>query len=127
MSVRSDPAQVGQGDPKVVAHPGFRTLPACDFVLKTDKARKTYDELARLLWHAGRLSKAKHMALSRYASLVDQITGISEEGRTPRASWFNEMRRAEKELAIDDLDKPISAPIEAPVNRYARFGFSGRR
>lgn len=120
---KASPAQVGDGDPNVVAHPGFRKLPACLFTLKTEKARDRYGELARLIWHAGRLSIGKHMALSRYAMLVDNIEQIEAEGRTPRASWFTQMARAEKELAIDDLDKPISAPKEAPVNRYARLEY----
>lgn len=120
-------AQVGQGDAKVVAHPGFRELPPCRAALKTEKAKRTYDELARLIWNAGRLSIDMHMTLSTYAGLLDQIERIETEGLTPRASWFTGLLAAQKRLALDDLDKPISAPKEAPVNRYARFGFSGGR
>lgn len=120
-------AQVGQGDAKVVAHPGFRELPACRTALKTEKAQRAYDEIARLIWNAGRLSIDMHMTLSTYAGLIDQIERIETEGLTPRASWFTGLLAAQKRLKLDGLDKPISAPKEAPINRYARFGFSGGR
>lgn len=120
-------AQVGQGDPNVVAHPGFRTLPACKLTLKTKKAQREYDAIGRLIWNAGRLSQQMHLDLSTWAGCLDQIEQIETEGRTPRASWFTALLKAQAKLRLDDLDKPISAPKEAPVNRYARFGFSGRR
>jgi hypothetical protein len=120
-------AQVGQGDPKILAHPGFREMPGCQFELKTDKAKSRYDELCRLIWTAGRLSLDKHMTLSTYALLVDRIELIEAEGLKPRASWFTQLLNAQKRLELDDLDKPISAPREAPTNRFARFGRPGRR
>lgn len=120
-------AQVGNGDPNVVAHPGFRELPGCQFTLVTEKAQRRYDELARLIWGAGRLSLDRHMTLSTYAKLFDQIAQIETEGRTPRASWFKNLQDAQRRLELDDLDKPISAPREAPVNRFARFGFQAGR
>lgn len=124
---KSSLAQVGQGNPSILAHPGFRELPACQFTLVTEKAQRRYDELARLIWSAGRLSLDRHMTLSTYAKLLDQITQIETDGRTPRASWFKNLQDAQRRLELDDLDKPISAPKEAPVNRFARFGFPSRR
>lgn len=120
-------AQVGQGDPAVLAHPGFRSFPACALPLQTDAARAEYDSTGRLIWNAGRLSKDMHIALSAYASCFDQIQRISAEGLTPRASWYTNLQKAQARLKLDDLDRPISAPKEAPVNRFARFGFPDRR
>lgn len=120
-------AQVGQGDPNVVAHPGFRTFPACRFTLTTQAAIKEYGEIGRLLWNAGRLSLDAHISLSNYAKLFDQIQQIESEGLTPRASWFSNLQKAQARLKLDDLDKPISAPKEAPVNKFAFFGFEARR
>lgn len=120
-------AQVGQGDPNVIAHPGFRKFPACRFTLTTAAARKEYDEIGRLVWNAGRLSLDMHLTLSNYAKLFDQIQTIESEGRTPRASWFANLQKAQARLKLDDLDKPISAPTEAPTNRFARFGFASQR
>lgn len=120
-------AQVGQGDAKVVAHPGYRSFPACAYPLQTEAARAEYDSIGRLIWNAGRLSKDMHLSLSTYASCFDQIQRISAEGLAPRAAWYMNLQKAQARLKLDDLDKPISAPKEAPVNRYARFGFSGGR
>jgi len=120
-------AQVGQGDPAVLAHPGFRAFPPCALPLQTDAARAEYDSTGRLIWNAGRLSKSMHIALSAYASCFDQIQRISAEGLTPRASWYTNLQKAQARLKLDDIDKPISAPQEAPINRFAWFGFPNRR
>lgn len=112
---------------EVVLHPGFRELPACQFRLVTEKAQRRYDELARLLWHAGRLSIDAHMTLSSYAKMTDQIERIEAEGLKPRASWFSALGLAQKRLMLDDLDKPISAPKGAPTNRFQKFGRPNRR
>ena len=120
-------AQVGQGDPVVLAHPGFRAFPPSALPLQTDAARAEYDSTGRLIWNAGRLSKSMHIALSAYASCFDQIQRISAEGLTPRASWYTNLQKAQARLKLDDIDKPISAPQEAPINRFAWFGFPNRR
>ena len=120
-------AQVGQGDPAVLAHPGYRAFPPCALPLQTDAARLEYDSTGRLIWNAGRLSKDMHIALSAYASCFDQIQRITAEGMTPRASWYTNLQKALARLKLDDIDKPISAPKEAPINRFAWFGFPQRR
>lgn len=112
---------------KVFTHPGFTKIPACQFTLKSKPAQDRYNELVRLLWNAGRLSLDKHMMLSNYCILFDQIQTIEAEGRTPRASWFTGLLKAQKSLGIDDLDKPISAPVEAARNPFERFGKPNRR
>lgn len=124
---RASLAQVGEGDPKVVAHPGFRELPECTFALTTKKAKDKYGEIGRLLFNSGRLTIDKHMTLSMYAMLVDQIEKIETEGIKPRASWFKQLQDAQRRLELDDLRKPIAAPKEAHTRRYARYGFPRRR
>ena len=61
------PAQIGGGDPRVVAHPGFRKIPDCLFPLRTKEAKREYNTLARVLFDAGHMTVAKHRALSSYA------------------------------------------------------------
>lgn len=111
----------------VITHPGFTKIPLCQFTLKSEAAQARYNELVRLLWNAGRLSLDKHMTLSNYCMLFDQIQQIEKDGRVPRASWFTGLLKAQKALGIDDLDKPIAAPVEAPRNRFEKFGIARRR
>lgn len=120
-------AQIGEGDPKVLAHPGYREFPPSKITLKTEKAQREYEAIGRLLWNAGRLSQATHLDLSAWAGFLDQIEQIETEGRTPRASWFTGLVKAQARLKLDDLDKPISAPKSAPINPYSRFGFARDR
>lgn len=120
-------AQVGGGDPKVVAHPAFRELPACLFPLNTAAAQGQYDANARLLFDAGLLTASKHMALSSYAAQFDSITLLAQEGMPARASAFAQLDKARRELALDNLDKPIAAPASAPTNKFSRTGFPNRR
>ncbi|MCR5875159.1 hypothetical protein LRS10_13755 [Phenylobacterium sp. J426] len=121
------PAQVGGGDPRVVAHPAFREIPRCLFPLSTDEARGEYDTVARMLFDAGRLTAGAHRTLSSYAMQFDAITKAAAEGKQVRGSWFANLDKARSQLGIDDIDKPIAAPREAPTNRYARVGFAHRR
>jgi hypothetical protein len=120
-------AQVGGGDPRVVAHPGFRKIPACLFPLKTKQAQKEYDTLARVLFDAGHLTVGKHRALSSYAIQFDNITAAGNEGKQVRGSWFAQMDKARNQLGLDELDKPVAAPENAPVNKFAGSGFASRR
>lgn len=111
----------------VVAHPAFRQVPKCLFPLKQEAAQAEYDTLARMLFDAGRLTLAAHRALSSYAIQFDTITAAASEGKQVRGSWFAQLDKARKELGLDDIDKPIAAPAGAPVNKFARVGFAGRR
>ena len=120
-------AQIGGGDPKVVAHPAFRDIPGCLFPLNTTEAQAQYDASARLLFDAGQLTASKHMALSSYASQFDSITLLARDGKPARASAFAQLDKARRELGLDDLDKPIAAPASAPTNAFARTGFPNRR
>lgn len=119
--------QVGGGDPKVVAHPGFRDIPKALFPLITDEAKAEYDTLARLMFDAGRLTVGAHRALSSYAGQFDAITRAVSSGNPVRGSWFANLDKARKQMGLDDLDKPIAAPSGAPQNKYASVGWANRR
>ena len=101
-------------------------IPPCEFLLVTDKGRATYRRLAALLALDGTLASETHLRLSRYALLIDSIHKAQAEGRQLRASWFDQMRRAEQSLGLRIAPKPPS-PIEPRrPNRYARCGFPNR-
>ncbi len=124
---RKSLAQVGAGDPKVVAHPGYREIPACLFPLTSDEAKAEYDRLARVLFDAGRMTLGKHSALSAYAMQFDTMQTIARSGKVVKGLHFEQLARALKTLDLDATDSPIAAPSTAAVNRYARFGVSRRR
>lgn len=126
-SVDASAAQIGGGDPRVVAHPAFREIPKALFPLQTEPGQAEYDTLARMLFDAGRLTVGAHRALSSYAMQFDVITRNSADGKPLRASAFVQLDKARSQLGLDDLDKPIAAPSQAPSNRYARVGFAQRR
>jgi hypothetical protein len=128
VSARRDIAQAGGGDPRVVAHPGFRKVPTCLFALTTREGQKRYDDLARTLYNAGRMTDTVHGWLSSYAMQFDRITasGQADPPRLVRASAITEMNKAFGKLPLDDLDKPIAAPKDAPINKFALAGFANR-
>jgi len=113
--------------PRVVAHPSFRQIPPCLFPLSTDEAKREYDTISRALFHAGRLTLDMHRTLSSYAIQFDTITKASTEGKQVRGSWFVQMDKARAGLKLDDLDKPIAAPQDAPTNKFTVAGFASRR
>lgn len=119
---RRNEAQVGRGDPAVIAGPGYRKIPACKFKLKTKAGREEYNALTRKLFDAGRLDEDAHFNASSAARIVDQIEALEETGKDARASWFTQLRQFRKALKLDGLDAPIAAPVEAPRNRFARRG-----
>ena len=55
----------------------------CFFPLSTEEASREYELLARKLSEAGRLTLARHRALSSYALQVDCIVKAKSEGREP--------------------------------------------
>ncbi len=118
---------ISDGDARVVAHPSFREVPKCLFPLSTQEGQAEYDTIARVMFDGGRLTLGAHRSLSSYAMQFDVITKTSREGRPIRGLWFAQLDKARKELALDDLDKPIAAPANAPANKFARTGFSNRR
>jgi phage terminase small subunit len=121
------PAQIGGGDPRVVAHPGFRKIPDCLFPLRTKEAKREYNTLARVLFDAGHMTVAKHRALSSYCMQFDNISAAPSEGKTIRGSWVAQMDKARNSLGLDDLDKPVASPADAKTNKFARAGFASRR
>jgi hypothetical protein len=115
------------GNPGVVAHPAFRRIPECLFPLVSDKAKTEYNSIARMLFNAGRLTLGTHRVLCSYAMQFDVITRNAEAGKQIRAHSFVQMDRARAQLKLDDLDSPIAAPEDAPVNKFSAAGFSARR
>jgi len=124
---QSTTAAASAPDHNVVAHPAFRDIPKCIFPLRTAEAAAEYDTLARMLFDAGKLTIGAHRALSSYAIQFDNITDATTSGKQPRGSWFAQLDKARSELRLDDIDKPIAAPANAPANKYARNGFPSRR
>lgn len=120
-------AQIGAGDERIVAGPGYREIPKCKFPLKTDEARAEYDQIARVLYDAGRFDLYRHSKLSLYAASFDQIHLTISEGRPVRGEVQKQAQRAYEGLGLDDLSKPIAAPKGAQENKYAGCGFSARR
>lgn len=120
-------AQASGGQAAVVAHPGFRKVPACLYPLSTKEGRGEYDTLSRIFYERGRLTLDAHRALSEYAAQVDALHGAIAKQIPIRASRFDQIKRARNALGLNDLDKPIAAPADAPVNKFARAGFSARR
>ena len=121
------PAQIGGGDPRVVAHPGFRKIPDCLFPLRTKEAKREYNTLARVLFDAGHMTVAKHRALSSYCMQFDNISAAPSEGKTIRGSWVAQMDKARNSLGLDDLDKPVASPADAKPARANLLVFASRR
>jgi hypothetical protein len=82
MKRRAEPAQAGQGDPKVVAHPAFREIPACLFALRSEQAQKEYDTIARMLFDAGRLTAVSHRAATQ-GGISAPVAGVLSTGPKP--------------------------------------------
>lgn len=97
------------------------------FPLLTDEARREYDELARILFDADKLTVATHRALCSYAKQFDVIVDNGNTGRIIRNTAFEQLDRARAVLKLDDIDKRIARPSEAPENKFARVGFAARR
>src|SRR5215213_4871242 len=72
----------------VVAHPTFRDIPRCLFALRSAEAQREYDEIARVLYDANRLTIGVHRALCSYAMQFDTITVAAAEGKMIRAPAF---------------------------------------
>lgn len=124
---RKEVAQVGGGDAAVMAGPGYRKLPEPKMRLVSEKAQKEYGIVARKLFEAGRLTEAKHIAASMYAWIHDQIELAATAGRPARASWAKQLQDQVRVLDLDGIDAPVAAPVEAPINKFARIGLPNRR
>jgi hypothetical protein len=111
----------------IVALPSFREIPECLFPLRSAGAQREYDEIARVLFDAGRMTIGAHRALCSYAMQFDAICRTADDGRVIRNSAFTQLDKARMALGLDDLDKRIAAPDGAQENKFARAGFSARR
>lgn len=114
-------------DGSVVAHPAFRQVPKALFPLRSDAANAEYDTLARLLFERGRMTVDAHRTLSSYAMKFDAVTLAAAEGRPLKGLMFAQMDKDRRRLRLDELDKPVAAPQDAPANRFARTGRPLRR
>ncbi len=127
-ALKNEPAQVGAGDEKVVAGPGYRDIPRCKLPLQTEEAQREYDTLSRTLFDSGRLDVYIHSQLSLYAALFDAVTVDAKAGRRTRAKDHEHMQRAFWALKLDELHTgPVAASANAPVNKFSSNGFSARR
>jgi hypothetical protein len=126
-AAKIDLAQVGAGDDRVVAGPGYREIPKCKLPLRTEAGQREYDTTARLLFDAGRFDHYHHSQLSLYAIAFDEMQVAVAAGRPVRGEMQKQIQRAFEKLGINDLNKPIAAPTGAPTNKFASCGFSARR
>ncbi len=101
-------------------------VPQCLFELATAEGIRVYLELACQLLISNQLDLQAHLALSRYAVLADTIHKAQSEGRQLRASWFDQMRRAERDLGLHQLQKPVPTAAPQRANRFSRVGFANR-
>jgi hypothetical protein len=101
-------------------------LPPCEFMLKTEKGMAVYLRLARELTDSGRLDFATHLRLSRYALAADTMHDYKARGLPLRASLFDQLRRAERDLGLDEKGQTSAAPQPVQENKWARCGFASR-
>lgn len=98
----------------------------CEFKLQTAKGIAIYQRLARQLSDAGRLDSAMHLRLSRYALAADTVHDHQARGLPLRASLFDQLRRAERDLGLDEKGQTSAASQPPRENKWARCGFAGR-
>jgi hypothetical protein len=99
---------------------------SCEFKLQTAKGIAIYQRLARQLSDAGRLDSAMHLRLSRYALAADTVHDHQARGLPLRASLFDQLRRAERDLELDEKGQTSAAPQPIKENKWARCGFASR-
>jgi hypothetical protein len=124
---RTELAQAGQGDPKILAFKSYRDIPKCIFPLLTDAAKQAYDDVVRGKYDAGKLTIGLLHDISSYALQIDNIARAALTGQQPRGSWGVQLDRARQKLDLDDNRTVIAAPSDAPINRFAHTGFASRR
>ncbi len=99
---------------------------SCEFKLQTAKGIAIYEKLARQFSDAGRLDSAMHLRLSRYALAADTVHDHQARGLPLRASLFDQLRRAERDLGLDEKGQNLAAPQPVKENKWACCGFAGR-
>jgi hypothetical protein len=99
---------------------------ACEFKMQTAKGIAIYKRLARQLSDAGRLDSAMHLRLSRNALAADTVHDHQARGLPLRASLFDQLRRAERDLELDEKGQTPAAPEPVQENKWARCGFANR-
>jgi hypothetical protein len=101
-------------------------LPPCEFNLRTAKGKAAYQRLAKQLTDAGRLTSDMHLRLSRYALAADTVHDHQEQGLPIRASMVDQLRRAEKDMDLEDEVRSSTPPEPERSNPFARCGFAAR-
>jgi hypothetical protein len=99
---------------------------SCEFKLQTAKGIAIYERLARQLSDSGRLDSAMHLRLSRYALAADTVHDYQARGLPLRASLFDQLRRAERDLGLDEKGQTSASPQLAQESKWARCGFASR-
>lgn len=122
----SSPAQVGAGDERIVAGPGYRDIPKCKLPLKTEAGQREYDTYARVIFDAGLFDMYRHTHLSMYAQGMDEIFSAADKGLSVKTELRKATQRSFEALGVGELDKPIAAPKGAQTNKYAGCGFAAR-
>lgn len=116
-----------KGQTETKSHDGSQpALPPCEFKLHTEKGIGVYWRLARELADAGRLDSAMHLRVSRFALAADTVHDHQARGLPLRASLFDQLRRAERDLGLGELSQTSAAPQPAQENKWARCGFASR-
>jgi hypothetical protein len=99
---------------------------SCEFKLQTARGIATFQRLARQLSDAGRLTAEMHLRLSRYALAADTVHDHQARGLPLRASLFDQLRRAERDLGLDEKGQTSAASQPVQENKWARCGFASR-
>jgi len=109
----------------VVAGPWLAKIPDPEYPLR-DVGRAKYDDLAKQMFDAGKLTSVTHLTLSTFCVLFQKIHTMMAEGREPSASDFTQMRGMLADLKIAE-DAKVIANQDAKKNKFASAGFSNRR
>src|SRR3954468_4080167 len=126
MSKRVSLAQIGEGDEKIVAGPGYRDIPKCTLPLKTEEAQREYDRIARLLMDNGKFDMFHHLQASIYCSSFDTFHANHAAGKPIRTAVQLSMQKALGALKLHVIDKPLAASENAQLNKFAHCGFASR-
>lgn len=122
---RSDSAYDARAAEKVVAGPWLSSIPEPELPLNTVGRRK-YDDLARALFDANKLTAITRMQAEQAAVLFQEQHRRLTEGKGVPASLSDKLQRALVALRIAEDAKPIANPA-GERNKFARCGFSNKK
>lgn len=121
---QSDAIYDARAAANVLAFPTLREIPAAELPLNEIGSRK-YDELARALFDAGRLTTVSRMLAEQVASLFQEQHRRMSAGLPVPGSLSDKMQRALAQLKLADGAPTIAQP-QSRNERARRIGFAAR-